>query len=593
MKRELSIAILLVVILFAIVFVACSQPVSFDIDFMVDGEVYSTISTSGKSVLVMPSNPTKEGYVFDGWFWDEEIWKKPFTANSVLDAPLSSDIKVFAKFSKEEEKLDGLGIKALGFDKNNVTLSRVVENSKEEFNFVNYIEVKNDSKWELYLDLMCRVKVPSKMIPLDLGENKVYILVTDSSENICVYTVEIYRNKIKEIVFNSNGGTDVANIQIEEHSAYGELITPQRRGYNFIGWYFKNNKITENTILEIEKEEIELIAKWDAIEYTIQYFLNGGTVENGNLRTYTVETVFDFKLPTNEGCIGYWYTEKSCRNHIEKLDNTIGNLKLYAKYWYYTPHTGDGYLTFYFGEYPKTLKKDSVTITNEKDERGYYLGSDNMYYAKRVADIGAANIYFSSGEKIINGNTYYFRVEALRWKVLKTTNNQYMMITDDVIDIKQYHHDCSERVIEGNTIYANNYKYSDIRNWLNTEFMNNALNSAEQEVALTMNVNNSASGSYGCENTMDKVAMLSYNEAINNQYFASSSERRTLVTDYVRVLGKDSAGWWLRTPENYSSHVYDVNAQGELDNIIITTETFTGVRPMITINMNLIPLRQE
>ena len=76
---------------------ACNQ-VKFKINFVVDDEVYATIDTSGQEIIQMPENPTKENLIFDGWYWDKDMWKLPFTANSLLDAPLSSDMRVYAKF---------------------------------------------------------------------------------------------------------------------------------------------------------------------------------------------------------------------------------------------------------------------------------------------------------------------------------------------------------------------------------------------------------------------------------------------------------------------------------------------------------------
>lgn len=91
------ICMILVVFSFIITLTACGK-VEFNVNFVVDGAVYATVDTNGNEVIKMPENPTKEGYSFDGWYWDNGEWKTPFTANSLLDAPLSSDMSVYAKF---------------------------------------------------------------------------------------------------------------------------------------------------------------------------------------------------------------------------------------------------------------------------------------------------------------------------------------------------------------------------------------------------------------------------------------------------------------------------------------------------------------
>ena len=102
-STRIALSIMLVCVSVFVVFglTACKD-VDFKVNFVVEGEVYATIKTSGNEVIKMPENPTKAGYNFDGWYWDEDDWKKPFTANSLLDAPLSSDMSVYAKFVSNE-----------------------------------------------------------------------------------------------------------------------------------------------------------------------------------------------------------------------------------------------------------------------------------------------------------------------------------------------------------------------------------------------------------------------------------------------------------------------------------------------------------
>ena len=104
-KALLKVLILCVAVCSALcVFTACGEsPISFKLNFIVDNEIVKTIDTTGNEKIALPNDPQKDGYTFGGWFWDKDMWEKPFTANSLLDAPLSSDMSVYAKFTKKHE----------------------------------------------------------------------------------------------------------------------------------------------------------------------------------------------------------------------------------------------------------------------------------------------------------------------------------------------------------------------------------------------------------------------------------------------------------------------------------------------------------
>ena len=117
MKKSLCfLLIILLIVFFTFGLTACGKDVDFTVKFIVDGEVYSTISTAGNETITMPDNPVKEGHIFDGWYWDENIWQMPFTANSLLDAPLSSDMSIYAKWNTPES-LQGAEIGITSFAK--------------------------------------------------------------------------------------------------------------------------------------------------------------------------------------------------------------------------------------------------------------------------------------------------------------------------------------------------------------------------------------------------------------------------------------------------------------------------------------------
>lgn len=109
MKKKFTLFVLAVCLAMVCVigFTACNitMPVDFEVQFIVDGEVYATIDTAGEETISLPENPQKDGFKFDGWYWDENTWERPFTANSLLDEKLTSDMRVYAKWKDTESEV--------------------------------------------------------------------------------------------------------------------------------------------------------------------------------------------------------------------------------------------------------------------------------------------------------------------------------------------------------------------------------------------------------------------------------------------------------------------------------------------------------
>jgi hypothetical protein len=253
----------------------------------------------------------------------------------------------------------------------------------------------------------------------------------------------------------------------------------------------------------------------------------------------------------------------------------------------------------YFGEYPQTIKDDSVTITGTTDSRGYYLGSDGYYYA-----MVAANHYdyesgyaFSTGESIINRNVYYFKVEPIRWRILSEENGEMFILCDSIIANHRFDDD------------SNNYAESEIRAWLNNTFYNTAFTSLQKAIILTTEVDNSLSSTLStsnpniCENTNDKIFLLSLAEAYNKAYgFSTASTRKMNTSDFARATGvsmsifSDYYGiseWWLRSPDSSNDLTRCVSIAGSNFGIFFT-DSSRGVVPALRITLEAIsPIEPE
>ena len=102
--KELIIFLLILTML-PVALISCggdddSTPTPYKSLFTVDGKVVHKVSTLGDDVIELPENPTKDGYTFDGWYWDLNTFKKPFNANTLKNTPYYSDVdvNVYAKF---------------------------------------------------------------------------------------------------------------------------------------------------------------------------------------------------------------------------------------------------------------------------------------------------------------------------------------------------------------------------------------------------------------------------------------------------------------------------------------------------------------
>ena len=259
--------------------------------------------------------------------------------------------------------------------------------------------------------------------------------------------------------------------------------------------------------------------------------------------------------------IMYFYSEEDPMSQGNFWHYVDGAPTIWESSFVSENYTRDGEYV-YFGEYPQSIKADDVTITETQDARGYYLGSDGNYYAKVVARPFGSSYKFSNDATVTYGTTYYFKVEPIRWRILTVEGDSALILCDSIIANHRY--DDSR----------NNYKDSEIRQWLNATFYETAFSGLQREIILTTTVDNSVYSTgydpnpYACEDTEDKLFLLSYREATNSDYgFASSyrsdTAREMETTDYTRATGAymstDSSYygngyWWLRSPSYSHDH---------------------------------------
>ena len=308
MKKILTyIGLMFLSFVYLFVMTACNK-VEFKLNFIVDNEIYTTINTNGEEVIKMPTNPSKEGFTFDGWYWDENYWQKPFTANSLLDAPLSSDMNVYAKWITPEE-LVNTQISIKFFNKVSETeYSIKVSNETKTIALNEYIIVNSKSKWALSTDIYGNDTITSKVASLVIGDNTYYILVTADNGSTQLYTLRIRRRPIYNVIFDTKGGTSVEMQQVEEDS-FATVPTTTKVGYTFASWNYNfDNPIVDNTIV---------VASWTANRYKINYDVDGGAIET-NYTNVVYNQTYQLSIPTKRGYTfqGWYQGDKLIENGV-------------------------------------------------------------------------------------------------------------------------------------------------------------------------------------------------------------------------------------------------------------------------------------
>ena len=275
---------------------------------------------------------------------------------------------------------------------------------------------------------------------------------------------------------------------------------------------------------------------------------------------------------------------------IATLTENAGSTDNWTSYNYYIGGVQSDY-----------MKYTDIELDGEK-YRGVYFTSYRPYYAtgstQTFQDDHGYNVY----------TIYWFKYEPILWQILSydAATDTAVVLSKSVIDSQEYYGGKSTRTINGETVYANNYEYSDIRIWLNEAFYNAAFNSDEKAAIEATVLDNSAYSDtysrYSCNSTTDNVWLLSYVESENSDYgFSSDSDRLASGTDYAEIQGlettSDTVYWRLRTAAKRNSLpsyggmdlrscVIGRNGNvGSSGNCYVYDNSF-GVRPALTVHLN-------
>ena len=166
----------------------------------------------------------------------------------------------------------------------NIPVYGKVPNSQKNYSFIDEVETWGNIQYVVSLDIYGIQQVVTKTIPLNDGDNVVYITEQLNGNPKAIYEVTIRRREIYTVTFNSQGGTTVENQAIEENSMAIQPASPTKKGYTFNKWAFDfSTPITKN---------IDINAEWTAnidTKYKVEYYFEN--IEDTNYTLYETDNL--------------------------------------------------------------------------------------------------------------------------------------------------------------------------------------------------------------------------------------------------------------------------------------------------------------
>ncbi|MBQ7352885.1 MAG: InlB B-repeat-containing protein [Clostridia bacterium] len=257
----------------------------------------------------------------------------------------------------------------------------------------NNFRVSENAYFELYRDGNSNSLLDTT-VTLNNGSNVFIVKIYDNNSHISEYRLNIYRKQIFTVSFNTNGGTSVNDITIEEGKSieapntfkvghnfngwdydfsnpvtsnltinaqwtakdykitfdvngeksvidikYGEIYKAPEvdlTGYNFAGWLYNNASFNEEGVYEYT-DNIEVVASLQPIEYSIIYVTDSNCTNPNTISKYTINSVIELSNAewiNDEKVFDGWYTDDSFAEEykISLISNMTGSITLYPKF---------------------------------------------------------------------------------------------------------------------------------------------------------------------------------------------------------------------------------------------------------------------
>ena len=244
------------------------------------------------------------------------------------------------------------------------------------------------------------------------------------------------------VSFNSNGGGEFSSIAISDVSEYPPLPTPVKAGYEFLGWYYEDTKVSEGDALHSLTDHT-LTAKWKvegAVWINIGLDSDGDGVADNQISIDPSEGLVypTLPVPTNDGYkFKGWYLDGTAASNGEALlasgDHVL--TAQWAKLYTITVSTSNATITGVAnGDKVAVGETVSVTVSFSQSKNktltynGTSLGSSDGTYTFTMPDCDVTISASSESNSCIVEGTLITLADGTQKKVEDLTHEDLLLI---------------------------------------------------------------------------------------------------------------------------------------------------------------------
>ncbi|PRZ98090.1 InlB B-repeat-containing protein [Listeria monocytogenes] len=287
-----------------------NEPVDYNVTFNIDGNTSEVKTVTEEDLIPEPTNPTKQGYTFDGWYDAETGGKKwDFTTGQMP----ANDLMLYAHFSVNSYQvnfdIDGAVMnEAVVYD---TLLNEPTAPTKQGYTFDGWYDAETGgNKWDFKT-----MKMPANDVTL-----------------YAHFTVSSY-----QVNFDIDGA--VTNEAIVYDALLNEPATPTKQGYTFDGWYDAEtggNKWDFKT-MKMPANDVTLYAHFTINNYQANFDIDGAVTNE----TITYDTLLNEPTaPTKQGFLfDGWYDAEvgGTKWDFNTMKMPANDINLYAHFSKETP----------------------------------------------------------------------------------------------------------------------------------------------------------------------------------------------------------------------------------------------------------------